>query len=379
MNIATIDIGTNAVKLLIADIDDLDIKPIVQKATVTRLGQNVDKNRTLCVDAVRRTLDCLHNYRLLAQQHEVSLIEAVTTSAARDAAGVSEFLESARLILGVKPVITSGVEEAELSFTGALAGLSIDNTVALFDIGGGSTEIIVGRLNKRCPPHIISSTSLDIGCVRLTERHINTDPPSATNIETLDNDIDINLATLSPELIKLLGVSMAPPASLLRSTRDPALETVAIQKTTQSSASNTSQSSYALDPTVGSGEATVSSMSNDCVTWIGVGGTITSLVAIRDAMGSFDPRMIHGSTLTMADVDNVVSRLMGMSLSDRVSVVGLDPKRADVIVAGGCIVRRLLSWARCGSALVSSRGVQWGLAVRRAFATSASATCASSC
>ncbi len=302
MKVAAIDIGTNSVLLLVAQPTfDHELAPIHDVSTITRLGQGVDQNRRLHPDAVRRTLLCLEDYARRLQEHRVERLDVVTTSAARDAEGVDGFLDAAERILGARPRVISGEAEARLTFLGALSGLPVAGPVAVYDIGGGSTEIVFGHVEPGRSPTVGVASSLNVGCVRLTERHVTRDPPSDLDLEATRGAVD-----------QLLAGMAAPEGSL---------------------------------------------------TWVGIGGTITTLAAVELALVPYDPSRVHGSILTANQVTSLVKRLGTLPVSERKRVPGLDPKRADVIVAGGCIVERLLAWSGVQQTHVSDRGVRWGLAI----------------
>src|SRR6187399_3000475 len=165
MRAATIDIGTNSVLLLVADSEGGALRPVLERATVTRLGEGVDRNRRLLDAACERTLTCLAEYAGVMRELGVTRLDAVGTSAMRDAQGGQEFVARAAAILGVAPRVIDGNEEARLTFAGALSGLRPSGQVTVFDIGGGSTEIIVGKTSAG-ERSIREAVSLNIGSVR---------------------------------------------------------------------------------------------------------------------------------------------------------------------------------------------------------------------
>lgn len=304
MRVATIDIGTNSVLLLIAEGDGAHpetLEPVYEASTITRLGQGVDKSRQLHPDAVKRTLSCLQDYTQAIRQHDVARLDVVSTSAARDASGVEGFLASAEAVLGMRPRVISGEQEARLTFRGALTGLSISGAVAVFDIGGGSTEVVIGECGPGRLPAVHSATSVDLGCVRLAERHLHSDPPTSHEIAQGRDSVERAFS----------GLRM-PDA--------------------------------------------------DC-TWIGIGGTITTLMAVEMGLSSYDAKRIHGARMSRDAVVELRKRLSALSLEERKGVVGLEPKRADVIVAGALLVEGLLSLSGGDGSRVSDRGVRWGLAL----------------
>jgi exopolyphosphatase/guanosine-5'-triphosphate,3'-diphosphate pyrophosphatase len=304
VKVATIDIGTNSVLLLIAERRDGVLVPLLERATITRLGQNVDATRRLLPEAVERTLSCLASYAGELGAFGVDRLGAVGTSAMRDAAGGSEFIEAAGRLLGEPPRVISGDEEAELTFHGALSGLELGGAVSVFDVGGGSTEIINGQAGAN--PSFTRGKSLDIGSVRLFERHVRNDPPRKDELERARDDIRSALATVEP-------------------------------------------------PDASSG-----------ITLVGVAGTVTTLAAIELGLTDYDPARVHGARLGRASVSALAEKLAKLSLAERQALAGLEPKRADVIVIGAAIVQEVLDWSGSSELVVSDRGVRWGLAERLA-------------
>jgi len=298
--VAAIDIGTNSVQLVIAQRRNNTLEPILEAGTITRIGQGVDETRRLHPEAIHRTLDCLQLYADCIQQHHADRVDAVITSAGRDAAGIEGFLEAASNILGCRPKVIVGEKEALLTCRGALSGIEVEGPFALYDVGGGSTEIVLGTTAQDGQPAMRELFSLDIGCVRMAERHIHTDPPPRAELCAVREAVDRALAPLP-----------CPQPGLA---------------------------------------------------WIGVGGTITSLVAVKMALEPYRHDVVHGAELSVAEVTDLVERLAAMPMPERRQVPGLDPKRADVIVAGGCVVESLLRWSGQVTTVVSGRGVQWGLA-----------------
>ncbi|HEX2673517.1 MAG TPA: Ppx/GppA family phosphatase, partial [Polyangiaceae bacterium] len=193
MRAATIDIGTNSVLLLVADSAGGALRPVLERATVTRLGEGVDRNRRLLDTACERTLTCLAEYAAALRELGVTRLDAVGTSAMRDARGGQEFVARAAAILGVAPRVIDGNEEARLTFAGALSGLPQRGKVTVFDIGGGSTEIIVGSSSAK-ERSIREAVSLNIGSVRLFERHLQNDPPTSRELQNVQRDIALALA-----------------------------------------------------------------------------------------------------------------------------------------------------------------------------------------
>ena len=310
MRVAAIDIGTNSVLLLVAERRGDTIVAITERATITRLGQGVDATRTLAPEAVRRTLDCLGRYAEEIRAAGVTHVAVAGTSAMRDAAGGESFRAEAKALLGVEPRVISGREEAELTFEGAMTGLGLSGSVTVVDVGGGSTEIVTGDVATG-PDRAVS---LDVGSVRLTERHVRTDPPTANEIRAVRQDVRKALD----------GSGMVPTRTI-----------------------------------------------------VGVAGTVTTLAAYALDVVPYDSERVHGARLSGERVDGAVEALAAMSLTERRKLGSVQPDRADVIVAGGLIVAEVLSWARdsigfSGGAtdvefVASDRGVRWGLAKRLFF------------
>lgn len=198
--LATLDLGTNTVLLLIADATPAGLVPLLERATITRLGQGVDRTRELAPEARERTLACLRDYAADLARFGVTEVSAVGTSALRDARGGAELVAEAQRILGVAPSVIGGDREAELTFRGALSGLDVKGPVTVFDVGGGSTEVVTGDAERV----ITSAVSHDIGSVRLFERHVTTDPPSTAELEKVREDVD-----------RTLAISAVPPPGTL--------------------------------------------------------------------------------------------------------------------------------------------------------------------
>jgi len=307
MRVATIDIGTNSVLLLVAERRDDVIVPILERATITRLGQGVDATRTLAPEAIRRTLDCLARYAEDIRAAGVTRVDVAGTSAMRDAAGGESFRSEAKSLLGVEPRVISGREEAELTFEGAMTGLGLTGPVTVVDVGGGSTEIVTGEVGKG-PDRAVS---LDVGSVRLTERHVRTDPPTANEVLAVRQDVRRVLD----------GSGIVPTRTI-----------------------------------------------------VGVAGTVTTLAAYALDVVPYTSERVHGAHLSGQRIDSAVQALAAMPLAARRKLGSVQPDRADVIVAGGLIVAEVLAWARDGleksagatdvEFVASDRGVRWGLAKR---------------
>jgi exopolyphosphatase / guanosine-5'-triphosphate,3'-diphosphate pyrophosphatase len=314
MRVATIDIGTNSVLLLVAEAarDRADaLSPILERATVTRLGEGVDRNRRLLDTACERTLACLTDYAAELRRLGVTVLDAVGTSAMRDAEGGQAFVTRATELLGVAPRVIDGNEEARLTFAGALSGLPQTGAVTVFDIGGGSTEIVIGS-RSTTGRQIAAAISLNIGSVRLFERHMKSDPPSAAEVELVERDI-----------LAALADAPRPEAS---------------------------------------------------ATLVGVAGTVTQLAALELQLARYDAARVHGYTLTQSAVERLAAQLASLDVAQRRALPGMEPSRGDVIGVGGAIARAVLQWSGATELVVSDRGVRWGLAEELAARTAVSAS-----
>ncbi len=274
MRTAVIDIGTNSTRLLIADVD-MDTKGVTdlhRESQVTRLGDGVDAAGALCAEAMERVFATLTDYRAKLEEHRVERNLAVLTSAVRDATNGAEFTEQVRSRFGLDAQVLSGDEEAQLTFLGAMSDRNGDATVptVVIDIGGGSTEFIVGS-GRQASFHV----SVQAGVLRMSERHIHSDPPAPAELQTLAADTRaIFLNGLPPE--QRAGIERA----------------------------------------------------------IAVAGTATSAAAIDQELEPYDPARVHGYPLLLATVELLIARLADMTEARRRQVVGLHPDRAPTIVAG---------------------------------------------
>jgi exopolyphosphatase/guanosine-5'-triphosphate,3'-diphosphate pyrophosphatase len=300
--VATIDIGTNTVLLLIAEVQSGGVLSAVEeRATITRLGEGVDKERKLSAAAIERTNDCLSRYADAIRAAGVERIAVVGTSAMRDAQGGEAVRAHVERVLGVEARVISGDEEARLTYAGAVSGLGLSaGEITVFDIGGGSTEVVSGQLDHSGLPSAITfARSFDIGSVRLTERHVKHDPPTSAELDAVRNAADAELSQL----------------------------TIA-----------------------GSREV------------VGIAGTMTTLAAVSLGMAEYDGARVHGHVLLRREIDRVVRELAAKPLAERRLVCGLEPKRADVILAGGILALALLERLAAERVRISDRGVRWGLA-----------------
>jgi exopolyphosphatase/guanosine-5'-triphosphate,3'-diphosphate pyrophosphatase len=302
MRVAAIDIGTNTVLLLVAEPGPSGpLVAVAERATVTRLGEGVDKTRRLAPAAIARTVACLEEYAKTVRNLGVARIGVVGTSAMRDAAGGDVVRDRVRALFGVDARVLSGDEEADMAFRGAIAGLEPlpGPNLAVFDIGGGSTEVVLGRAVEG-EAEITFAHSFDIGSVRLTERMVTHDPIAAAELEAV-----LEAARTGFGSVPSLGLTTIP---------------------------------------------------------IGTAGTMTTLAAVSLQLDPYDGARVHGHIMPVDELRAVVSRLAALPVEARLAIPGMEPKRADVIVAGGCIALALLDHWRVAEVRVSDRGVRWGLA-----------------
>jgi exopolyphosphatase / guanosine-5'-triphosphate,3'-diphosphate pyrophosphatase len=305
MRTAVIDIGTNSTRLLIADVSPAgQVSELSRRSIVTRLGAGVDSTGALADAAQARVFDALGQFRPELERLQPERNLAVLTSAVREAANGAEFAERIRTSFGLDARVLSGDEEARLTFLGAMSGQSSASTetqgqgqpTVVIDIGGGSTEFIVG-VDRQAGFHV----SLDAGVVRMSERHIHSDPPDPAQLQALAADT---------RSIFLQGLS--------------AHERQAVQR------------------------------------GIAVAGTATSAAAIDQALDPYDPARVHGYTLLLATVELLLARLADMSEDQRRSVVGLDPSRAPTIVAGMILLSQAMRMFELDCVEVSEHDILYG-------------------
>lgn len=296
--LAAIDCGTNSTRLLVSRGSGPDGEALARLNTITRLGRGVSATGELAPDAIERTMDALRRYRGVMDEHGVEHLRVTATSAARDAANRDEFFDLAEAVLGVRPELLSGDAEAALSFLGATAELDAsDGPFLVVDIGGGSTEFIVGT------DSVEESRSIDIGCVRFHETYMESDPP------------------LPEELHACISVATAWFDDIAR--QIPGLTTAA--------------------------------------TVVGLAGTVTTVAAIELGLAEWDRDAIHHFVLTRSAIEDVFRTLATESLEDRKHNPGLEDARADVIVAGTCILVALVRWLDVDEILVSEADILDGL------------------
>jgi len=294
MTLAAIDCGTNSTRLLVSD----GQRTLERLMRITRLGQGVDQSRRLAPDAIERTLTVLREYREVMDRFGVEQVRMTATSAARDASNREDFFVPAKEIIGAAPELLPGDEEGRLSFLGATSELdAADGPFLVVDIGGGSTEFVVGTTE---PTGVVSA---DIGCVRLTEKYLHTDPPAP---EELANAIGVVRDTLDE-------VRRAVPA---------------------------------LD---------------DAKRLVGLAGTVTTMAAVEIGLAEYDRDRIHHFVLTHAAAEDVFRTLATEPRARRVFNPGLEAARADVIVGGAIVLVTLMRHFGFDECLVSEADILDGL------------------
>jgi exopolyphosphatase/guanosine-5'-triphosphate,3'-diphosphate pyrophosphatase len=305
--LAAFDVGTNSTRLLVADVDGGQIvAEHAREMVITRLGKGVDRTGRFNPAALARTLEVLTGYAATCRRLGVVRRRLVATSATRDAADRRAFLDGVRDLLGVDAEVLTGQAEAATAYRGATATLEGDLPTLVVDIGGGSTELILG--DGRAARAMVS---LDIGCVRLFERHLHHDPPTAEEAAALRADVATHLAEVT-------GV---------------------------------------LDPSAA-----------DRV--VGVAGTVTTVTAIALGLDAYDPRRIHRATLDAAEIAAVADKLTAMTVAERAALPVMARGREDVIAAGALLLDELVRRFRIRQVIASETdildGILLGLAERPA-------------
>lgn len=278
MKIASIDIGTNSMRLLIADYDN-KIANRKKYVNTTRMGQGVNKNGFISSDAMKRNVESFIGFVETAKEEHAERIYAIGTSALRDSKNKKEFIDTVKLHTGVDIEVINGNVEAELGFYGVTMGIEDKHRILIIDIGGGSTEFVVGSKDEG----VVYRESIDIGAVRLTEQFQISDENTSENLGRMTTHINVKIAHLS----KLID--------------EYRIKTV-----------------------------------------IGIGGTMSTASSINQSMKVYDTNKIHNSILKIEDVKYTVEGLKNITTEERKKVVGLEPSRADIILAGLNILNSIM-------------------------------------
>jgi exopolyphosphatase/guanosine-5'-triphosphate,3'-diphosphate pyrophosphatase len=296
--VAAIDCGTNSTRLLVADGDG---RQLVRLMRITRLGQGVDRENALAADAVARTVDVLAEFRAAMDGFDVDRVRMVATSAVRDATNGATFTEAAQDVVGVAPEVLSGPEEGRLAFRGASADLSpFEGDTLVVDIGGGSTEITLGRDGT------VSSVSLQLGCVRLTERYLVDDPPTTAEVAATRDAIAVALDW---------GEGQLPDLVALRPDRR----------------------------------------------MIGLAGTVSTLASLRLGLAEYDVDRLHHAILAVEEIEGMCEMLAALSARRRSELVGMVPGRQDVILGGALVLASVAARYGCPEVVVSEKDILDGI------------------
>jgi exopolyphosphatase/guanosine-5'-triphosphate,3'-diphosphate pyrophosphatase len=326
MRVAAIDCGTNSLRLLVADVDPAagTLTDVDRRMEIVRLGQGVDATGRLAPAALARTLRALRSYAEIVAAAGASAVRMVATSATRDAVNAADFVAGVREVLGVDPEVLSGDEEARLSFTGATTelaaaarpgaggegdggGLAAAGPAAppylVADIGGGSTEFVLGD-----PPVVSGAVSVDIGCVRMTERHLRGDPPTPAEVAAARADIGAALGVVAAK------IAVA-----------------------------------------------------DARTLVGLAGSVTTVAALALGLEAYDPGLIHHARIGAAAVQEQTARLLAMPQSGRARLGVMHPGRVDVIGGGALVLEAIMTRFGFTEVLASEHdildGIAWSLAL----------------
>jgi len=300
--VAAIDCGTNSIRLLIADIEGDNFREIYQTMEIVRLGEGVDRNKQFAPAAIERTLRAVSEFALEIKRRGATRIRFCATSATRDASNRNLFINGVFEILGVKPEVISGDEEAQLTFEGAVRQLHpSDAPFLVVDIGGGSTEFVIGK------SAVEAAKSVNIGCVRMSERHFRSSPPSIDSITSAIEDIEgaIDAASLVVPI-------------------------------------------------------------NEAKTVIAVAGTATTVAAAGLGLDSYDRYAIHLSRIPSSKVSEITEQFLKMTRDEIAALGYMHPGRVDVIAAGSLILDRILKRIKAAEFVASESdildGIAWSIA-----------------
>ena len=328
MRVAAIDCGTNSLRLLVADVDPGSgrLTDVDRRMEIVRLGQGVDSTGRLAPEALERTLGALRGYARIIGDRSAEAVRMVATSATRDAANAADFVSGVSGVLGLEPEVLSGEEEAYLSFVGATAEFGAGSAgpgggpYLVVDIGGGSTEFVVGdghagdrttgdrtTGDQATGPAGVSAVSVDIGCVRLTERHLHSDPPRPAEISAAAADIDAALD----------AVARTIPVSAAR-------------------------------------------------TLVGLAGSVTTVAGLALGLAEYDSARIHHARVSAAQVAAQTRSLLSQTREERAALGVMHPGRVDVIAGGAMVLDQIMRRFGFGEVLASEHdildGIAWSLA-----------------
>ncbi len=308
VRVAAIDCGTNSIRLLVADLSAGRLTDVHREMRIVRLGQDVDATGRLAADALERTRVALTDYAAISRSAGAERVRMVATSATRDAANREDFFAMVRHTLGTDAEVITGDEEARLSFTGAVGDLyPADGPFVVVDVGGGSTEVVLGDWDGESA-QVRAARSVNVGCVRITERHLRSDPPTPDEISAAEQF-----------------------------------------------AGQTLQEAFAEVPV------------DKARSWVGVAGTVTTLSAVAQKLDGYDPERTHLSRLSLEQVRGCAEDLLTSTHQQRAGNPVIHPGRVDVIAGGALIVRVLAEqlYTRAGIAelVVSEHDILDGIAL----------------
>ncbi|MFI2783317.1 Ppx/GppA phosphatase family protein [Streptomyces sp. ALB3] len=306
--VAAIDCGTNSIRLLVADVDPAggQFTELDRRMRIVRLGQGVDRTGRLAPEALERTFDACREYADVIKELGAERIRFVATSASRDAENSDTFVRGVLDILGVEPEVVTGDQEAQLSFDGATKELvgsdHLEKPYLVVDIGGGSTEFVVGDDGVR------AARSVDIGCVRMTERHlvvdgVVVDPPTPDRVAAIRSDVDAAL--------------------------DLAEETVPL---------------------------------SSAATLVGLAGTVTTVAAMALGLQEYDSEAIHHSRVSLSQVREITGRLLASTHAERAAIPAMHPGRVDVITSGALVLLAVMERTGAREVVVSEHDILDGIA-----------------
>lgn len=310
MRVGAIDCGTNSIRLLIAEVEEtsagLKLTDLERRMKIVRLGKGVDATGWLAKESLERTFAAAREYAALLEEYGVKDVRFAATSATRDAGNRQIFMDGIREILGVEPEVITGREEADLSFAGAVSSVgNTDELTLVIDLGGGSTEFVLGHQNG-----VVSARSVDIGCVRMTERHISSDPANVTQVARVIADTDRAIATA-------LGSVDVSAARRL----------------------------------------------------VGVAGTVTTVAAHVLKLDSYDPGQIDRAEISVKDISRTAAEMVAMTSAERAALPYMHEGRVDVIPAGSVVWARIcervsaLTGGLVSTAVASEKDILDGLAL----------------
>ncbi len=299
MRVAAIDVGTNSTRLLVAEQSGDSFRSIDRRMTITRLGQGVDRTKALNHEALERTLATIADYAAACGEYGVQRMRVTGTSAVRDARNRDEFFVGVKTLTGQDAELLSGDEEARATFLGATTDLAIGGQKLVVDIGGGSTELILG---DTAPEGLVS---LDIGCVRMFEKHLHSDPPDETELAALREEVSAALKDASDALTVPVGTQL-----------------------------------------------------------IGVAGTVAQLAVLKTGIPVYDPDVTHHAVLSHGDVRKLARRLRTLPYEQRKRIAGLEPGRVDVIVAGAEILQLVMETFDAPELTASEKDILDGLVMQ---------------